>query len=163
MSQRANPIQEPRTEEEWSAFRFPIREPTGARFDEDDEGRGQGEEGEGEEGGDEGWGGMSMEPLPPKVASWFYDPDRRAVFHPTLRKQVPVDKLDESIKVIRIIAAIEARSELDVEGFVDAMESAAQHHHGLDLLTLLRRHSDGSPLTWSSPEPVLRTRRRRAP
>ena len=143
----------PQTAAEWAAFRFPPR-PTGGRAATAAAEEGESESGGGEDGGGEGWDESNMAFAPPKRAGWIYDPERRRVFHPQLRKQMALDRFDEALAVVRITAVFESHPGWDVEGFVAALEQAAQIHHGKTLMEVLRHHADGRPLAWPSLEPA---------
>lgn len=134
----------PRTQEEWEEFRFPPRPTLPVKSDESDS---EDEDGDGDGGSDGGWGDAAYEPSLPRVTTWMYIPEQRRFAHLNRNKQVLIDKLDESSKIVRLIAVFQAQN-LDAEDFVDALERASGFHHGCSLDILLRAHADGRPLVW---------------
>jgi hypothetical protein len=105
-------------------------------------------DGEGEAAGGDG-GGMALE------LGWHYQPEAAEIHHTLLRKRIRLADLDTGLKIIRTLAAIEARPELEIDGLIDALEFAAWDRYGQDLGSVLASHSDGSQIAWPLAQPEL--------
>lgn len=108
-----------------------------------------------DEGGEEGEGAGQMG-APALEMGWQYMPELAEIHHPERRKRICLAHLNTGLKIIRLLAAIEARPELDVDGLIDALEYAAWDCHGQGLGETLEAHADGSLIAWSNmPTPHL--------
>lgn len=137
-------------EHDWEAFRFPVR-PVRIFSDSLLEEARREEDGEGDASGEGGAGG---EGAPDLIAGWHYRSDLGQIHHSSRKKRILLSDLDTGLKIIRLLAAIEARPELDVDGLIDALEFASWDRYGQDLGATLEAHSGNLTLTWTS-EPYL--------
>lgn len=110
-----------------------------------EEGDGEGEgESEGAAGSADAGGGPAID------LGWQYIPELCEIHHAERRKRIRLSDLDAGLKIIRLLAAIEARPELDVDGLIDALEYASWDCHGQSLGSTLEAHSDGALIAWTA-------------
>lgn len=173
---------DPKTEQEWEAFRFPSRPahawpqeapplppaspvaleeplptfPSRAMVappvaEEEGKGDGDGEGGEEGSGGSGGGPGFRNEPDAAQLAEWGgweFSEEGNALIHRSLRKRVRLSNLDDAEKIMRMIAVLEDRADLDPTSFVRALEVAARKHYQKSLVVVLREHPEGARLHW---------------
>lgn len=131
----------------WETFRFPER-PVRALLDESD---GRSEDDEGSDG-KQGQGDPVLEPRPvAEDVTWAYVAEAAALHHRRLRKQIKLSALNDTLKVVRLLGALEHRPDHQVDELIDALEAAAWHRYGQDLSAVLAAHAWGAPLLWPSP------------
>lgn len=132
---------------DWESFRFPVRP---VRIFSD----GGEAVGEGEEGTEDGKGGSESGGAPVLEMGWQYVSHLAEIHHMGRRKKIRLCDLDSGLKIIRLLAAIEARPELDVDGLIDALEFASWDCHGQSLGSTLEAHAKTGQISWT-PSPQV--------
>lgn len=126
-------------ETDWETFRFPVR-PVGWSEPVDEE-----------YGDDEGDGGDDSSGGPRLLPGWAYLPEIMQLQHQHLKKKINLSDLDTGMKIIRLLAALERRLDLDVDGLIDALEMASMDCHGIGLSELVSAQGPSSRIVWQAP------------
>lgn len=112
-------------------------------------------EGESKKGGEEE---SSYSPpwFLPEPGSWSYNPMKGILFHKNQNKQIILNKLNTSQKVIRLLAALENDPELDVDSLIISLQEAAFDCFDKSLSEVINNFSDGKNIDWKSSHKLQR-------